>query len=60
MKLQFYLADARGVTILGTATDLLIYYKYNFGVQFCSVKLMAYIAMPHDCVVGGLQHGCSL
>jgi hypothetical protein len=25
--------------------------------QICSVQLMAYIAMSHGCVVGGLQHG---
>jgi len=24
--------------------------------QVCSVQLMAYRAMSHDCVVGGLQH----
>jgi len=35
MKLQFYLADTHLVTILGMATILLIYYKYNFGVRLC-------------------------
>jgi len=25
--------------------------------QICSVQLMAYIAMSHGWVVGGLQHG---
>jgi len=49
------------------ATVLLTYSKYKFGVQLClpngkiySVQLMADIAMSHNCVVGGLQHGCLL